>query len=863
MRALRERLGDGVGAAALLLLATILALVWANAPFGDTYEAFWGTEVRIGIGDAGLSLTLQHWVNDGLMTFFFYIVGLEVKHELALGELADPRRAAVPALAALVGLAVPALVFVAFNLSDGQPGAWGVVISTDTAFVVGILALLGSAVPTQLRVFLLALAIGDDVGALLVIAVVYTEDVDLVALAVAVLGLLLMVALQRLRVWRGPAYLVIAAVAWVGLYLSGVHPTLLGVAIALVTPAYLPRRRDVEDAARRTRAYAQSPNAQYARSARLSIERSVPPGPRLQELWGPWVSFLFVPLFALANAGVPLTAETLGASLTSPITLGVVVALVLGKLIGISLGTGLAVKLRLGILAPGISRSHIIGGAALSGIGFTISLFIADLAFSDDQIADQAKVGVLAASVIAGCLGCTLLWMASRRHPTESGPQVLDPPVDEERDHIRGPVDAPLTLVGFGDFESPYSGWGSIDALHERFGDDFRYVFRHAPLDPAHQHAELAAEAAEAAAAQGRFWEMHDRLYTHPARLTPSELVGHAEALGLDGQRVARDLGSERFARHVRHDAESARASGATQMPAFFIGGRLHTGPHDAETLAAALIAETGRSAAEAGCGPGRAGARARAASPASAPPDDARHAHGWTPSQTLDDLPADLPETPDSGGDQPRLSDAQLRHLERYGARRDVARGDVLYRPGDPGYDFHVVLSGTVAIIARTPRGEPILRVHGARRFLGALDLFDRTTVQRAAIVIDDGAVLRLSVDQLREALDADHALRDLVQRAFLVRHAVGAEHSADLRIVGRSSSPRTRRLREWADAHGQSSVLIDIDSDDDAADAYMVRLCLEEADLPVVVLPRGHSVLRDPDDAQLHDALGLPGAP
>ncbi|MFD4368627.1 Na+/H+ antiporter NhaA [Rhodococcus sp. NPDC058521] len=848
LTALRVRMGDDVGAAALLLGATVLALVWVNSPFGDTYDTFWDTELSVGFGSSELTLTLQHWVNDALMAFFFFMVGLEVKHEMVLGELADRRRAAVPALAALAGLAVPALVFVAFNLSDGEAGAWGVVISTDTAFLVGMLALLGKAVPQQLRVFLLALAIGDDVGALLVIAVVYTDNLNLGALAVAVLGVLVMVGMKRLNVWRGPAYLVIAAVSWVALYLSGVHPTLLGVAIALVTPAYLPRRGEVENATRRTRLYEQSPNAQSARAARLSIEQSVPPGQRQRELWQPWVNFVFVPLFALANAGVPLDPDTLGASLTSPITLGVVAGLVLGKLVGISLGTGLAVRLRLGILAPGITQLHVIGGAAMSGIGFTISLFIVDLAFTDDELANRARVGVLAASIIAGTLGTVLLRIEARRRPSDTRPHLLDSPVDEQRDHIRGPVDAPLTLVGFGDFQAPYRGWGAIDELHERFGDRFRFVFRHAPQDDIHPQAQLAAEAAEAASAQGRFWEMHDRLYARRGHLNPAELVAHAEAIGLDVQRFTRDLGSGRFARHVRHDSESAQTSGVTETPAFFIDGAMHTGPHDADTLATALLNAAG---AEGGGRPAPA-----AALPAHPDPQDSPE---LDPADLLDDLPADHPETADSGGDQPRLTDDQLHHLQRFGARRGIARGDILYRPGDSGYDFHVVLSGTVAVAARPPGADPIVRVHGPRRFLGAFDLFDQTAVQRTAIVLDDGEVLRLTVQQLHEALDADHDLRELVQRAFLVRHAIGVEQFADMRIVGRSSSSRTHRLRDWADEHGQSSVLIDIDSDD-TADTYLGRLGLSEDDLPVAVLRGKQAVLRDPDDAELRDALQIP---
>ena len=835
---LGRRLRTEAGGAGLLLAATVAALLWANSPIRDNYDAFWHTELAVRVAGAELSLDLRHWVNDGLMALFFFVVGLEVKRELALGELADRRRAAVPALAALTGLVVPALVYVAFNLGDGAASAWGVVISTDTAFLLGVLALLGRAVPSQLRVFLLALAIADDVGALGVIALFYTEELRVGALALAVLGVALVFALRWLRVWRGPAYLVLTVATWVALYLSGVHATLLGVAIAFSTPAYPSRQEEVADAARQTRAYLQSPNPGYARAARLSIERSVPPGERLQRLWGPWTGSVVVPLFALANAGVPLTGETLRAAATSPVTLGVVAGLVLGKLAGIALGTGLAVRLRLGDLAPGLTGLPLAGGAALSGIGFTISLFIVDLAFAKDRLADQARIGVLAASLLATLLGVALLRLSYSRRPREADrPALLDPPVDPARDHVHGPADAPLTLVGFGDFAAPFRGWGAIDELRLRFGDRLRYVFRHAPQNDVHPQAQLAAEAAEAAGAQGRFWEMHDRMFDARGRLYPTDLLEHAGAIRLDVPRFARDLGSHRYARRVRYDLESARASGYTGTPTFFVNERRHTGPPDADTLAAALLAEAGED-----------GVRGTS-------PSEARRG----PNEALADLPADLPETPDRGGDHPRLTDAQIGWLDRFGTRRRVARGDVLYRPGEPGYDFHVVLSGAVAVFGRPGAAEPVVRVHGQRRFLGALDLFEDRRVERTAVVIRAGEVLRLTVEQLRAVLAQDAELRELVQRAFLVRQAIGDELAADLRIVGRPGSPDTRRLRDYAGAHRLTTDVAYVEAAGNE-DRLLAELAVSEDDLPVVVLRTGR-VLRNPDDAELDQALRTPG--
>jgi Na+:H+ antiporter, NhaA family len=851
---LRGRLRTEAGSAGLLLVATVVALVWANSPVRDSYEAFWHTEFALRLGGAELALDLQHWVNDGLMVFFFFVVGLEIKRELVMGELTDRRRAAVPAVAAVTGLLVPALAYVAFNLGGEAVSAWGVVISTDTAFLLGVLALVGPACPAQLRVFLLTLAIADDVGALSVIALFYTEDLAVVPLLLALLGLALMVALRYLRVWRGPAYLVLALGVWVAMYLSGVHPTLAGVVIALFTPAYPARREEVEDAARRTRAYQQSPNPAFARAARLSIDRSVSASERLQQLWQPWTSYVIVPVFALANAGVTLTSETLRAAVSSPVTLGVVAGLVLGKFVGILAGTTLAVRMRLGRLAPGLTGLQLAGGAALSGIGFTISLFIVDLAFDDERLADQARVGVLAASVLAALLGWGLFRVADRRRPPGPAgrPVLLDPPVDAERDHVRGPVDAPLTLVEFGDFECPFCGraTGTVEELRERFGDRLRYVFRHVPLVDVHPHAELAAEAAEAAAAQGRFWEMHDRLFATQDRLLPQDLLDHAEAIGLDGQRFARDLGASRYARRVEEDVESAEISGVAGTPTFFIGGRRHTGPYDTDTLAAALLAAAEQDGVEVP----EDGGRGAGVLPALGP----RRRDGRGPA--VDDaaaVPADLPETPDRDGAFPRLSDEHLALLERFGTRVECAAGDTLWREGDAGYDFTVVRSGAVAVVEDHGRvGQRVISVHGDRRFLGELDLFSTAPVSLTALVIRPGIALRVPDDRMREVFAADRGLKELVLRAFLLRRSFLLELAADLRIVGRSGSPDSERLQEYARAHRLAAVFVDLEGSSDGA-AMLAELGVSEADLPVVVWREG-GVLRNPTDEEVGAAVG-----
>ncbi|MGD9573203.1 MAG: Na+/H+ antiporter NhaA [Thermoleophilia bacterium] len=584
------------GSAGLLLLATVAALVWANSPWGDTYDEFWSTEISIRIGDHDLTEDLQHWVNDGLMVFFFLVVGLELRRELAMGELTDRSRLRLPALAALAGILVPAVLYLAINPSGEAANGWGAAISTDTAFVLGVLALVGPRCPTQLRIFLLTLAIADDVGALAIIAVFYSDDVSFVWLLVAVVCVGAILLLARLHVWRGPAYFVVGAALWVAMLESGVHPAIAGVVIAACISVYPPRVEEVERAARLARAFRQSPVPSLARSAKLTIERAVSPNERLQELLHPWTSYVVVPVFALANAGVPLGGGALSDALTSPVTLGVVVGLVVGKLIGVGAVTLLAVRLGIGTLPRGLARGDLVAGAALTGIGFTVSLFIVDLGIDSPQLQDEAKIGVLAGSTLAALLGWGLFVVSAARqraHGIVAGPRILDPPVDPERDHIRGDPDAPLTLVEFADFECPFCGraTGAIEDVRGAFRDQLRYIVRYLPLSDVHPNAELAAEAVEAAGAQGMFWEMHDRLFQHQDALGPDDLVGHAEAIGLDVPRFIDELEKGVHGPRVREDVASAEASGVSGTPTFFVNGVRHSGPYDFETLSRAILA--------------------------------------------------------------------------------------------------------------------------------------------------------------------------------------------------------------------------------------------------------------------------------
>jgi NhaA family Na+:H+ antiporter len=423
--------GTEAGGSALLLVATVLALAWANSPWSDTYASFWSTQASIGIGGAELSLDLRHWVNDAAMALFFLVVGLEITREVSVGELRDRRNVAAPALGALGGLMVPALIYLAINHSGPASAGWGIVMSTDTAFVLGILALFGPRCPDRLRLFLLTLAIVDDIGAISVMAIFYTAGLHVGALVVAALLVAVLAGLRWAGVWRVSPYVVVGIGLWLAVQASGVHPTLAGVLVGLLMPARPPHPDVVE----RTRAYGQalreSPDAERARLAALSAHATVPPGARLLHTLHRWTAYAVVPVFGLANAGVPLDGDTLRTAATSPVTLGVALALIAGNAIGITTGTAVALRTGLGVLPGGVRWSHLMAGATLAGIGFTIALFITDLAFSDQSLREQATIGILAGSVIAAVAGVVLLRVLGERFslcsPESQGPPTLPP----------------------------------------------------------------------------------------------------------------------------------------------------------------------------------------------------------------------------------------------------------------------------------------------------------------------------------------------------------------------------------------------------------------------------------------------------
>ncbi len=399
----------------LLVVAAVIALVWANSPWSAAYRDLWSSELTIDLAGHAITEDLRHWVNDGLMTLFFFVIGLEIKQELTNGQLTSPREAAVPAAGALGGMVVPALLYVGFNLGGDGVDGWGIPMATDVAFALGVLALLGSRVPAELKVLLLGLAIVDDVGAIIVIAAFYSDGLDGHWLAAAGAGLLLVALLRRVKVRYLPVYVVLGCAIWLATFESGVHATIAGVVLGLLAPAraFLP---EVDaDRVADTLSADQHVTAAEVRDISFRLRESIPVTERLQDLLHPWTSYLIVPVFALANAGVAVSGASLRNAASSPVTIGVVVGLVVGKLVGVAGAIALVTKLGIGRLPDGITTRHILGMAGIAGIGFTVSIFVAGLAFDDPAATDQAKIGVLAASAIAAALGSVILLL---RHPT-------------------------------------------------------------------------------------------------------------------------------------------------------------------------------------------------------------------------------------------------------------------------------------------------------------------------------------------------------------------------------------------------------------------------------------------------------------
>jgi Na+/H+ antiporter NhaA len=600
---LRAFLQTETGSAVVLLAAAVAALVWANVDV-SAYERVWNTTLSISVGSSGISQSLRGWINTGLMTFFFFVIGLEARREFDLGELRDRRRVTLPVLAGLGGMAVPILIYLAVNAGRDSAHGWGTAMSTDTAFALGLLALVGSGFPGRLRAYLLTVSVVDDVIALLVIAIAYSGTVSWTPLVVgfAFFGVILLV--RAADIHFGPVYFLLGVCVWIAFFKSGIDPVVAGLMGGVIALAYPAQRSDLERATDLFRVFREQPTAELARSARAAVRTAVSPNERLQSLWHPWTSYAIVPLFALANAGVHLNAAFLGQAYTSPVTLGILLGYVVGKPVGIFTATWAATRLSRGRLRPSVGWASIAGGGTIAGIGFTVSLLIADLAFHGDELA-EAKVGVLSAALAAAGLTWALS-TATKRLPRRTRIRALlgtpdlivdlAEPVDPERDHIRGPAEAPVTVLEYGDFECPYCGQAEpvVRELLRDFGD-ITYVWRHLPLNDVHPLAQMAAEASEAAANQGAFWEMHDLLLDHQDALRMEDLVGYAEELGLDVDRFEEELRTRDGARRVAEDVDSADISGVSGTPTFFVNGLRHYGAYDIATLSAAVKAARAR----------------------------------------------------------------------------------------------------------------------------------------------------------------------------------------------------------------------------------------------------------------------------
>jgi NhaA family Na+:H+ antiporter len=420
-RVLRHEAAGGV----VMLIAAVLALLWANSPWSDSYRDLWSTPLRVELGDVIHldHLSLQTWINDALMAVFFLLVGVEIKREIVHGDLREVRAVALPIVAALGGMLVPALLYTTFNAGGHGQGGWAIPMATDIAFAVGIVTLLGNRVPPAAKIFLLTLAVADDVGAIIVIAIFYTSAISWGWLAAALVGLVMIFVMRRNDVQSLAPYLVVGAAIWLALLESGIHATLAGVALGLLTPAWplrSPRRfpsevRPVLDGIEAdyysravTGAHYYETEQRIAEVGRLALF-ATSPLERLERALTPWVTYVIVPVFALANAGVSLDGSALRGVVDDRVTLGVLVGLVAGKTIGVFGACLVGVRLGVGRLPVGATWRHMFGLSTVAGVGFTVALFVTSLSFDDVGTTDAAKIGILAGSTLAGFLGYVLL----------------------------------------------------------------------------------------------------------------------------------------------------------------------------------------------------------------------------------------------------------------------------------------------------------------------------------------------------------------------------------------------------------------------------------------------------------------------
>ncbi|MET7669709.1 Na+/H+ antiporter NhaA [Micromonospora luteifusca] len=594
---LRAFLRTETGGARVVVVAAVVALLWANV-HSSSYESVWSTSFSVRLGDWPVSHDLRTWINSGLMTFFFLVAGLELRREFDIGELRERRRLALPMLAGFGGMLVPIGIYLALNAGQTTAAGWGAVMATDTALALGALAVFGPRFSDRLRSFLLTVSVVDDLVAIAVLAIAYPDHPSATALLVAagIFGVVLLVRAWGVRF--GPVYALLGVAAWVAVSESGVDPVVVGLVMGLLSYAYAPGRDELQRASDQFRLFREQPTPQLARIAQAGLTSALSPNERLQNLYHPWASYLVVPLFALANVGIVLDGELLSRAVTSPVTLGVVAAYVVGKPAGIVATSWLVALLTGNRFRPPVGWAAVAGVGTVSGIGFTVALLIATHALRGPAL-DEAKLGILVATVGASVVTWLVFGTVGRLSPTRRARALLGVteaivdlklPVDAERDHIRGAFDAPVTVVEYGDFECPYCGRAE-PVVRELLADfaNVRYVWRHLPLTDVHPHAQLAAEATEAAGEQGAFWEMHDLLLTHQNALNPTDVLSYAEQLGLDldgfREHMVKRMGVDR----VAEDIESADLSGVTGTPTFFINGRRHHGAYDIVALSAAV----------------------------------------------------------------------------------------------------------------------------------------------------------------------------------------------------------------------------------------------------------------------------------
>jgi Na+/H+ antiporter NhaA len=594
---LRSFLRTETGSASVLAAGTVLALIWANISL-SSYERFWSTRLSVLVGSWNVTLDLHEFVNSGLMALFFLVVGLEARREFDVGELRIRSRVTLPVIVGLGGMAVPVIIFLIANAGGPGMHAWGMSMSTDTAFALGALALVGRRLPDRVRTYLLTFSVVDDLAGLVVIAAAYSSDIKVIPLAFGLGFIAVSLVLRARGVRSGPLYLLVGVAAWVAFLKSGIDPIVVGLIFGLLTYAYSATRESLEQASEAFRQFREQPTAELAQSARDVVRVAISPNDRLAQLWHPWTSYLIVPLFALANAGVKLDGKFLAQAYTSPLTLGIIIGYLVGKPLGTAGCAWLVTKLSHGKMRPSVGWGAVAGAGTVAGIGFTVSLLIASLALEGPTLA-EAKLGILSAVVAAAGLTWITFSLVNRlpvrarfRALLGTAEVITDlvVPVDPDRDHIRGPEESLVTLVEYGDFECPYCGMAEpvVRELLRDYGE-IRYVWRHLPLNDVHPNAQLAAEAAEAAAKQGAFWEMHDLLLDHQDALHVRDLVGYAGSLGLDTERFGADLRKHAGRAHVDEDLESADLSNVSGTPTFFVNGKRHYGAYDIETLKKAV----------------------------------------------------------------------------------------------------------------------------------------------------------------------------------------------------------------------------------------------------------------------------------